>query len=129
MNTSKFSLSLVLYSLLSPLTVHAQNVIGPIPNPLPKYPSSQGQGLFAFLSNVLKLVGTIAGIFMIVQLILAGYGYISANGDPKKTSLAWTKIWQSIVGMVIIASAFVIASVVERFTGIKILNPVIYGPN
>ena len=109
-------------------TVFAQNFIGKVDNPTPQYPSTGGQGLFLFLGNVLKLAGTIAGIYMVVQLIMAGYLYISANGDEKKTVTAWNQIWQSILGMVIIASAFVIASIVERLTGIKIISPIIYGP-
>ena len=108
-------------------TAFAQNLIGPVTNPT-KYGGTGGQGLFTFLGNILKLAGTIAGIYMVVQLIIAGFTYISANGDEKKTLLAWNQIWQSILGMIIIASAFVIASVVERLTGIKIISPVIYGP-
>ena len=103
-------------------------IFGTINNPLPNYPSTNGQGIFTFISNLFKLVGTLAGIYMVFQIIMAGYGFISANGDTKKTEVAWAKIWQSIVGLVIIASAFIIAGLVERFTGIKILNPVIYGP-
>lgn len=128
LHSTLYTLSSILYTLFFPLSVRAENIIGGIPNPLPKYPSTQGQGLFAFLSNILKLVGTVAGIFMIVQLILAGIGYISASGDPKKTEQAWAKIYQSLIGIVIISSAFVLAAVVERITGIKILNPTIYGP-
>lgn len=90
---------------------------------------TSGEGLFLFLSNIFKLVGTIAGIYMVVQFMVAGYMYMNAGGDPKKTEAAWTKIWQSMLGLVIISSAFVIAAVVERFTGIKILNPTISGPN
>ena len=107
--------------------VLAQNIIGPVTNPT-KYTGTNGEGLFLFLGNVLKLVGTVAGIYMVIQLIMAGYTYISANGDEKKTTVAWAMIWQSILGMVIIASAFVLTSVVERLTGISILTPKIYGP-
>jgi hypothetical protein len=89
---------------------------------------SQGQGLFLFISNLLKITGIIGGIYMVFQFIFAGYMYLSAEGDVKKTTLAWAKIWQSILGFVIIASAFVLASLVERVTGIKILNPEINGP-
>jgi len=110
--------------LVSP--VHAQ--IGSVQNPLPQYSGTQGQGLFLFLGNVLKLVGTIAGIFMIIQIIMAGFDYISASGDVKKTEKAWAKIWQSLLGMIIIAAAFTLAAVIERITGISILTPVIYGP-
>ena len=123
------TLSTLLASFYSFTTdILSQGVIGGIANPLPKYASTQGEGLFKFLGNVLKFIGTIGGVYMIIQLIMAGFAYINSAGDPKAASAAWAQIWQSILGMVIIASAFVIASVVERFTGIKILSPVIYGP-
>jgi hypothetical protein len=127
-NLSIFTTTLI--SLYSSVTssLYAQGVIGGVANPLPKYASTNGEGLFKFLGNVLKFAGTIGGVYMIIQLILAGFAYINSAGDPKAATAAWTQIWQSILGMVIIASAFVIASVVERFTGIKILAPVIYGP-
>lgn len=111
-------------------SVHAATV-GSVGNPLPSNPyfsTTNGGGLFLFISNVFKLIGTIAGIYMIFQLITAGYAYMTSNGDPKAASAAWTQIWQSILGMVIIASAFVLASVIGRFTGINILSPTIYGP-
>lgn len=87
-----------------------------------------GQGLFTFLSNIFKFAAVAGGIYMIIQIILAGFDYINASGDVKKTEAAWAKIWQSIVGLLIISSAFIIAGVVGRFTGIDILNPVIKGP-
>lgn len=104
-------------------------MFGSISNPLPRYNSTGGSGLFLFLSNLFKLVAVIGGIYLVIQLIMAGFAYINASGDAKATQAAWDRIWQSILGMVIIASAFVIASVVERFTGIKIINPVLYAPN
>lgn len=130
MTTSSTIFTTTLISLYSTFTttLYAQGVIGGIANPLPKYASTNGEGLFKFLGNILKFVGTIGGVYMIIQLIFAGFAYINSAGDPKAAAAAWAQIWQSILGMVIIASAFVIASVVERFTGIKILAPVIYGP-
>ena len=80
------------------------------------------------LSNLFKLAGVVAGIIFVIQIIVAGYGYISANGDTKKTEVAWGVIWQSIIGILIIASAFVFVSVIGRLTGINILSPTIYGP-
>jgi len=102
-------------------------LFGSIANPT-KYASTQGQGLFTFISNLLKFAAVIAGIYMVAQLIFAGFQYISANGDVKKTEQAWAQIWQSLLGLVIISAAFVIAGVVGRLTGINILNPTIYGP-
>jgi len=101
--------------------------IGSIKNPT-NYHSVKGEGLFTFLSNIFKFAAVAGGIYMIVQIIMAGFDYISASGDPKKIEIAGAKIWQSLLGLVIISSAFIIAGLVGRFTGINILNPQIYGP-
>ena len=103
------------------------NIKAPITNQY--FTDANGGGLFLFLSNLFKLAATIGGIVMLIQLILAGFMYLSSEGDPKKSVQAWTKIWQSIVGLLVIAAAFIIAGLVEKFTGIKILNPEVYGPN
>jgi len=106
-------------------------LFGTINPPLdsPYFKTTGGNGLFMFISNVLKLFVVIAGIFMVIQIISAGFQYISANGDSKATAIAWNKIWQSILGLIIIASAFVLAALVERLTGLSILNFQIYGPD
>lgn len=100
---------------------------GTINNPT-KFASGP-EGFFQFLSNIFKLAGTIAGLFFVVQIIMAGFAYLSASGDDKKTAQAWATIWQSIVGLLIVASAFVLASFIGKFLGIDITNPQLYGPN
>jgi hypothetical protein len=103
-------------------------IFGNIPNPT-KYTGTNGEGLFLFISQVFQLLGIVAGLYFAFNLIIAGYGYLSANGDIKKTEQAWNQIWQSILGMVIVSSAFVLASVVGNLFGINIIHPIIKGPN
>ncbi|MFA6007303.1 MAG: hypothetical protein WC784_01485 [Candidatus Shapirobacteria bacterium] len=103
------------------------NPFGTILNPT-SYFSEQGSGFFTFLTNIFKLAATIGGLYLVVQLIMAGFQYLSANGDVKKTEQAWNQIWQSILGLVIISVAFIIAGIIGRVTNINILNPTIYGP-
>jgi hypothetical protein len=50
------------------------------------------------------------------------------EGDPKKFQQAGDTITQSILGLVIVAGAFILAGLVGRLTGINILSPTIYGP-
>ncbi len=100
---------------------------GTITNPT-KYQSTAGSGLFVFLSNLLKFAGVVAGIILIVQLIMGGYDYLNASGDPKKAEAAWTRIWHSILGILIVSAAMIIAGVVGRFVGIDVANPTITGP-
>jgi len=93
-----------------------------------RYNSAQGQGLFLLISNLFKLISVVAGLYFVFQMIMAGYLYLSAEGDAKKVLAAQTKVWQSAVGLVIIAAAFILAAIAEKFTGLKILNPILYGP-
>lgn len=103
------------------------SIFGTINNPT-SIKSEKGSGFFDFLSYILKFAGVVAGIIMVIQLIIAGIDYMNAGGDPKKIEAAWTKIWNSILGLIIVACAFLIASIVGRITGIDILNPTIEGP-
>jgi len=102
-------------------------ILGNITNPT-AYASSNGEGLFMFISNLFKFAGVIAGIVLIFRLITAGYTYLTAQGDPKKFQQAGDTITQSVMGLVVVAGACIIAGLVSRFTGINILNPTIYGP-
>jgi hypothetical protein len=109
----------------------ASNIFGEIKAPIDNayFTGSNGSGLFLFLSNIFKLAGTIAGIYFIIQIIIAGYGYLSASGDEKKTAQAWATIWQSIIGLLIVASAFILTSALSNLIGIDPTNPKLYGPN
>mgnify|MGYP000903560592 CR=1 FL=1 len=69
-----------------------------------------GGGLVVLINNLIKILIVGAGLFMIVNFITAGYQMISSSGDPKKLEQAWTKIWHSLLGIVIIAAAFLLAA-------------------
>jgi hypothetical protein len=88
-------------------------------------------GVGGFISNIIRLLVIVAGLYTFFNLILAGYQFISAGGNPKQVTAAWSQIWQSLVGLIIVAAAFLVAAiiglVVFQDAGF-ILKPVIYGP-
>lgn len=88
-------------------------------------------GLVSFVSVILKLLVVVAGIYAVVQIIFAGYMFMSAGGDPKAFAAAWGRVWQSLVGLVVVASSFLIAAVVGQILfgdAGAILNPKLYLP-
>ena len=92
---------------------------------------TNGSGLITFLGNLLLFIRVIAGIYALINLILAGLEYIGSDGDPKKTSQAWQKIYMSGLGLLVIVASFVIAAIIGyMFFGEwrSILMPEIYGP-
>ena len=112
----------------------ATSIVGTVKNPLP--PAYQGitgspGGLILFLTNILRLVFVVAGIFVFVNLILAGFQFMSAGGDSKAIEKAWAKIWQSLLGLILVVGSFALAALFGYLlfgdAGF-ILNPRIYGP-
>lgn len=95
------------------------------------YGEIQKGGLVNFLNNLLKLLIIVAGLYALINLIFAGYQFISAGGDPKNVEKAWSKIWQSLLGLFIVAAAFALAGIIGWLMfgdpG-AILAPRIYGP-
>lgn len=113
------------------------SVVGTVTNPLPGayqniVASSGGQGgLVLFLTNILRLVFVVAGIWAFFNFIIAGFGYMNAAGDAKALTAAWARIWQSLLGLVIIVGSFAMAALLgQLFFGspTAILSPTLYGP-
>lgn len=69
-------------------------------------------GPISLLNSLLKLVFIVAGLWAFLNLILAGFGFISAGGDPKNFTKAWEKIWQTFVGLLIIVASFLLAAII-----------------
>lgn len=69
------------------------------------------EGLPLFINMILKLLIVGAGIFAVINLVLAGYAFMSAGDDPKKMAGAWAKIWQTLLGLAFAAGAFVLAAI------------------
>ena len=67
-------------------------------------------GLAGFIGNILKTLIVLAGVYAVFNFVLAGYSFMSAGDDPKKVQGAWQKIWQTLIGLIFAAGAFVIAA-------------------
>lgn len=112
------------------------DIFGTIKNPLKRinpqgYETIGAGGLVYFLNNVIRLLIVVGGLFAFFNLILAGYGFLSAGDDPKKMASAWSKIWQSMMGLLFILGSFVLAAIFGWLLfgdARAILNPKVYGP-
>jgi len=112
------------------------DVIGGI-TPPPPFQGKTGQyggyqsGLIGFFNNIVLLLIVVGGIWAFINLILAGYGFLSAGDDPKKMEAAWQKIWQSMLGLLFILGSFVLAAIFGYLlfgNPTAILKPKVYGP-
>lgn len=114
-----------------------KDIVGEVTNPLlvpygPTFASGGGQGaIILFLTNILRLLFVGAGIYALFNFILAGFQFMTAGGDSKAITAAWAKIWQTLLGLVLITTSFAFAVLFGYlFFGDPtfILSPKIYGP-
>ncbi len=91
----------------------------------------KGGGLIVLVNTLLKFAVAIAGLYALVNFILAGYQFFSAAGDAQKVSKAWAKIWQTLLGLVVIAAAFLLTALAglilfgdpQAFLQLKVWSP------
>jgi len=113
-----------------------EDVIGEISPPewIKKHGSVEVEanfGLINFISNILRLVTVVAGLFTVFNLLLAGISHISASGEPEKVKNAMDKIWNSLIGLIIIAASYTIAALLGWIIfgdASAIISPKIWGP-
>lgn len=89
-------------------------------------------GFISFMNNGLKLVIVIAGLYAFINVILAGFQFMSAGGDSKQVEKAVSKLTQSLIGLLLVAGSFVLAAIFGYLLFGKagaILFPEIYTPN
>ncbi len=112
------------------MAVDPSQVIGSVKSPLQgKYASVTGLGFF--LSNLIKVAFIAGGLFALINFLLAGFQFLSSQGDEKKVQDAWNKIYNSLIGLVVMAAAFIIISIISWLIFGRadwILNPQISGP-
>lgn len=120
-------------------TVFAADIIGKVDPVNTPYCSITGQcpdggvggGLNLLITNIIRVFFVIAGILALVNFILAGFQYMTAGGDSKQLEQAWSRIWLSLVGLVLIVGSFALAAVFGYLIfgdPLFMLQPKIYGP-
>ncbi|MBD3250613.1 MAG: hypothetical protein GF381_03535 [Candidatus Pacebacteria bacterium] len=90
------------------------SVIGRIKPPpgVENYNEGNTIGIFIFMSQMIKLVTIVAGIWTMFNFIMAGWTYLTAGGDSSAGEKVSKQMTNSVVGLVIVALAYSIAALV-----------------
>lgn len=75
------------------------------------------------VSAFIGFMTTIAALWFGLQIIIAGYQWIGAGGDKGKTEEARNHLTNSLIGIIIVAAAWVLIGIVGKILGLDILNP------
>lgn len=74
-----------------------------------------------FFSNILGVLTIAAVIFFVVQIIIAGYGFISSQGDEKKLEINRSKLTNGVMGLFVTIIALGLGSLIAKLLGLN--NP------
>lgn len=88
-------------------------------------------GLILFISRIIRVVTIVAGIFVMFNIIYAGYLYLSSSGDSATHGKVRDKITFSVVGLLIIVVSYTAAGLIGLILFDDpnfILNPQLVGP-
>ncbi len=70
-----------------------------------------------FVSSVLSFIAKIAAVFAVLALIYAGFLYVQARGNPEGLKKAHTTLKNTIIGIILLLGAELIASVITGTIG------------
>jgi hypothetical protein len=91
----------------------ADNPFGTItaPTTILSSAATPGEAIGTLIQTVIWVLIGGAGIYALINFILAGYAFMSAGEDAKKVAGAWAKIWQTALGLLVAAGAMVLAAI------------------
>lgn len=76
--------------------------------------------LECMFSNIVGVVLGLAGLALFVMLIVGGFKYMTAGGDPKAMQGAQGTLTMAILGLVLVAMAYLILLVIGQVTGVDL---------
>ena len=114
-------------------------IFGDIESPFAKlnpggafYPDEVAVSVPLFIGNALKILSIVAGIYSLLTIILAGWGFITAGGVPDKVQQASHRLTNALIGLIIIAGAFILTAIFGFLLYGRadvFLKPEIFGPD
>jgi hypothetical protein len=71
-----------------------------------------GKSLLEVISAVINLAFAMAAIVAVIYLIIGGYSYVTAGGNPEAVEMAKTTIVNALIGLLVILVSYLIVGFV-----------------
>jgi hypothetical protein len=86
------------------------------------------EGLEGVFENLIAAALGFAAIALFIMFLVGGFKYITSGGNPKSLESARNTLTYAILGMVLVASAYLILRFIGVFTGADVENFQIFYP-
>jgi len=94
--------------------------LGPFGKTIPSGTNAVSNVLDA-ISKIIGILTVFASIWFLLQILLAGYEWMSAGGDTKKIASARDRITHAFIGLIIVVGAWTLVAVTGQFLGFNTL--------
>lgn len=91
--------------------------------PTPSQGINPGANPGKVIGNAITIIFVLALLLVLVFVIIGAFQWITSGGDKEKTGKARGVITNALVGMVLLALAFLIVKVVGAIVNVDILSP------
>jgi hypothetical protein len=125
MNQGKFARGLLMVLmvglLITPALASAQDFWAGL---LPSMNLSFGsEDLLDVISSVINLAFAMAAIVAVIYLIIGGYSYVTAGGNPEAVEMAKTTIVNALIGLLVILVSYLIVQFVMNQLDVDVELP------
>lgn len=79
-------------------------------------------GFGYWLGRTLNIVLVFAALLVLINLVTAGFEWITAAGDNSKLQKARERIIQSIIGLIVLTATLALFVLVQNFLDIDVIN-------
>lgn len=86
------------------------------------------QGVECLFINIVRVLVPFAGLALFVMLIVGGFQFISAGGEPKALQKARATLTYAIVGLVVFFGIWFILLLIKTITNVDVTQFVVPGP-
>ncbi|MBI2600523.1 hypothetical protein HYW42_01105 [Candidatus Daviesbacteria bacterium] len=74
-------------------------------------------GISLFLSNLIALIYSVAGVVFIFMLVWGAFEWMVSGGEKEKIASAQKRITFAVIGIILLSVTFAIIAVISAFTG------------
>jgi TRAP-type C4-dicarboxylate transport system permease small subunit len=86
------------------------------------------QGFEWIFQNIISIALELAGVVFFIMILIGGFKYLTAGGDPKSAESAKKTLTYAVAGLVVLALAFLILTLIKKITGVNITEFNVYLP-
>lgn len=79
--------------------------------------------------RILAAVIPLVGLALFVMFVIGGYKLLTSGGNPETAAGAKKTMTYAVMGLALMALAFLIFRLIEIFTGVNVMNFVLPDPN